>query len=91
MGAHYNRINRHTPLYMNELLIRNLDNNDLHSHHGLTNTALPQVARNSFQHLYFDGLFNHSLSLDATIMASKNCPIINVANIRKFHCAVFEL
>ena len=25
---------------------------------------------------YFDGSFNHSLSLDATIMVSKNCPTI---------------
>jgi len=35
-----------------------------------------KVARNSFQHLYFDGRYNHSLTLDATIMVSKNCPTI---------------
>ena len=36
-----------------------------------------KVAQNSFQHLYLDGLLiNHSLSLDATIMVLKNCPII---------------
>jgi len=42
-----------------------------------------KVARNSFQHLYFDGSLQHSISLDVTIMVSKNCPQIdeNVAII----------
>ena len=35
-----------------------------------------KVARNSSQHLYSDGSLNHSLSLDATTMVSKNCPTI---------------
>ena len=37
-----------------------------------------KVAQNSFQQLDFDGslYYNYSLSLDATIMVSKNCPII---------------
>ena len=34
------------------------------------------VAQNSFQPLDFDGHYNHSLSLDATIMVSKHCPSI---------------
>jgi len=44
--------------------------------HNSRETAV-KVAQNSFQHLDFDaGRYNHSLSLDATIMESKNCPII---------------
>ena len=37
-----------------------------------------KVAQNNFQHFNFDGSLQyiHSLSLDATIMVSKNCPII---------------
>jgi len=34
------------------------------------------VAQNSFQQLDYDGRYNHSLSLDGTIMVSKHCPII---------------
>jgi len=33
-----------------------------------------KVAQNSFQQLDFDGHYNHSLSLDATIMVSKKLP-----------------
>ena len=40
---------------------------------------LIKVAQNSFQHipnlLILVCLYNHSLSIDATIMVSKNCPI----------------
>jgi len=37
-----------------------------------------KVAQNSLQQLDFDGTgrYNHSLSLDATIMVSTKCPII---------------
>ena len=35
-----------------------------------------KVAQNSFQHLYWMGRYNHSLSLDATINVSKYCSII---------------
>ena len=35
-----------------------------------------KVAQNSFQHLYWMGRYNHSLSLDATTMVSKNFSII---------------
>ena len=40
------------------------------------NSCEIKVARNSFQHLYFDGSlrYNHSLSLDAAIMASQKLP-----------------
>ena len=37
---------------------------------------LLKVAQNSFQHLYWMGRYNHSLSLDATTMVSKNFSII---------------
>ena len=47
---------------------------------GATNSrylqSLIKVARNSFQHNMLMGRYNHSLSLDATIMVSKNCPTI---------------
>ena len=39
------------------------------------------IVDNSFQHLYFDG----SLSLDATIMVSKNCPTISEHVVTIFH------
>ena len=35
-----------------------------------------KVAQNSFQHLYWMGRYNHSLSRDATTMVSKNLSII---------------
>ena len=35
-----------------------------------------KVAQSSFQHLYWMGRYNHSLSLDATTMVSKNFSII---------------
>ena len=35
-----------------------------------------KVAQNSFQHYIWIGRYNHCLSFDATIMVSKNCPII---------------
>ena len=35
-----------------------------------------KVALNSFQHLYLMDRYDHSLSLDATIMVSKNFPTI---------------
>ena len=35
-----------------------------------------KVAENSFQHLHFDGPLQPLLSLDATIMISKNCSTI---------------
>ena len=35
-----------------------------------------RFAQNSFQRLYLDGSLYPLLSLDATIMISKNCPII---------------
>ena len=37
---------------------------------------LLKVAQDSFQHLDWMGRCNHTLSLDATIMLSKSCPII---------------
>ena len=54
-----------------------------YSAHGLplqANSSPPprelKVAQNSFQDLYWMGRYNHSLSLDATIMVSKNFSII---------------
>jgi len=35
-----------------------------------------KVSRKSFQRVYLMGRYNHSLSLDATVMVSKNCPTI---------------
>ena len=43
-----------------------------HSHKPIT---VLEVAQNGFQPLDFDELNNHSLSLDASVMVSKNCPV----------------
>ena len=42
----------------------------------LSKKGLIKVAQDSFQHLYWVGRYNHSLSLDATTMVSKNFSII---------------
>ena len=44
------------------------------NHIMIVTSSFSKMARNSFQHLI--GHYNHSLSLDATIMVSKNCPTI---------------
>jgi len=36
-----------------------------------------KLARNGFSSYIFKGRYSHSLSLDATIMVSKNCPTID--------------